>query len=692
MAMTSGALDDASHAAAGGSRIAIAGDRGAAFRSAARHSLMVRTLRWGLPLGCLGIMGVYGVEVMRTSGWGSKLQQLTIPKVDPLNLTMENPKYEGYNKDGGRYVVVSDKARQDLGNLGHFKLEGIRGRLLQPDNSTTDLIAKRGSYDSKTSAIELLERIKVTGSNGLVAHLTQALVETKEDRITSVQPVEVELPTANVKARRMTLLNKQRQVTFTDQVRTHLIQPPRTPAAGTAENAAAVAAAAKAAGAPSLLGGGSGPVDIDSRQLQIDDQKKTALFTGNVVAVQADSTLRTPELLVTYEAGQGATPGPAPTPGQPQQGGHIDRITAKGPVAMTRAGRDEVTSDAMEYDGRSEIVTLTGNVVMTQQPDKRVTAARADYDSRGDTVLLTGGVDVVAGRNELHGRRMFVDNKAGRTQLSSPAEPGRGAGRVSTRFYRGAPEAAAGAAAAAAAKAPKPEAESEANPMAGKFATNPSAPIEVQSATLDVDDHAKAATFRGDVVAAQGDLNIKSGEMIVRYAGSAGVSSTTGAPGMAAAPDPAGGAQIIRIEARRKVVVGSKDGQTATGDWANFDAKTNNIELGGDVVMTQGQNIVRGTRLMIDMVTGESRIITTPQEGWVARAAKPGAAPVAAPLPPGAPAFKGDRPSAVFFPKQMKDKAATGAANAGAAAGAAGAAVGEAWGTKTQPAPVRTAP
>lgn len=688
MAMTSATSDGGDGAA-----LVLAGDRRKAFRSAWRHSLLVRALRWLLPLSSVLIVAGYGLLVVRVSGWGGKLQQLSIPKVDPLNLSMENPKYEGYNSDGSRYVVVADHARQELSNLGQFKLDGIRARLARPDGSITDLIAKSGTYDSKTAAIELLQRIKVTGSNGLVAHLTQALVDTKADRVTSTQPVEVELPTANVRSRQMTLLNKQRQVTFTDDVRTHLMPP------APADASAAKPDSAPAPANPGMFGSSRGPIDVTSGKLHIDDLKRTALFVGDVVAVQTDSTLRTPEMLITYE--NAAPPGGAGAaePGKPasvaqsslgQPGsGRIDRIVAKGPVAMTRAGRDEVTADAMDYDGRSEIVTLTGNVVVAQPPDRRVTAARADYDSRADTVLLTGGVDVAAGRNELHGQRMFVDNKAGKTQLSSPAEPGRAAGRIGARFFRGAPPTPAQLAAKAASKASAKVAKADDALMSGRFATDPSAPIDVQSATLDVDDHAKSALFNGDVVAAQGDLTVKSAKMIVHYSGSAGVATAGAQPTKPANAKPQagaadGGAQITRIEAREKVVVSSsKDGQTATGDWANYDAKTNHIELGGDVVMTQGKNVVRGTRLLIDMVTGESNIVNSPDEGWVARAGNAGGHSKALPAPvPGAPALRPDRPSAVFFPRLDKKGSAPDSAPPAAASGAG---VGDAWSASTSP-------
>ena len=75
----------------------------------------------------------------------------------------------------------------------------------------------------------------------------------------------------------------------------------------------------------------------------------------------------------------------------------------------------------------------------------------------------------------------------------------------------------------------------------------------------------------------------------------------------AATPGPGGQQQIRRLEARGGVVVTQKD-QTATGEAGIFDMKTNTVTLTGNVVMTQGQNVLRGERLVVDLTTGVSRV------------------------------------------------------------------------------------
>ena len=55
------------------------------------------------------------------------------------------------------------------------------------------------------------------------------------------------------------------------------------------------------------------------------------------------------------------------------------------------------------------------------------------------------------------------------------------------------------------------------------------------------------------------------------------------------------------------MVVTQKD-QVVTGETAVFDTKTNLITMLGGIVLTQGKNVLRGDRLMVDMTTGVSRV------------------------------------------------------------------------------------
>src|SRR5208282_4637042 len=70
---------------------------------------------------------------------------------------------------------------------------------------------------------------------------------------------------------------------------------------------------------------------------------------------------------------------------------------------------------------------------------------------------------------------------------------------------------------------------------------------------------------------------------------------------------PQGAQNIRRIEARGGVTVITKD-QNASGDLGVYDLKTKTITLSGNVVVSQGQNVIHGERVVVDTATGYARV------------------------------------------------------------------------------------
>jgi lipopolysaccharide export system protein LptA len=160
------------------------------------------------------------------------------------------------------------------------------------------------------------------------------------------------------------------------------------------------------------------------------------------------------------------------------------------------------------------------------------------------------------------------------------------------------------------------------NAMQG-FSQNRDQPIQIEAASLEMRDKKKEATFAGNVKVVQGDTTMTSKTLVVFYESSGdkapapqadpakGAKAAKGAPMQSATPGPGGASSIKRLEARGNVVVTQKD-QVVTGETAVFDTKTNLITMlggsGGQVVLTQCQNVLRGDKLMVDMTTGVSRV------------------------------------------------------------------------------------
>jgi lipopolysaccharide export system protein LptA len=139
------------------------------------------------------------------------------------------------------------------------------------------------------------------------------------------------------------------------------------------------------------------------------------------------------------------------------------------------------------------------------------------------------------------------------------------------------------------------------------FSQNRDQPVHIEAATLEVRDKQKQATFSGDVRVKQGDTGLRCRSLVVFYEQSAETGDKSKSL-QAANPGPGGEQRIKRLEARGSVVVTQKD-QTATGELGVFDMKSNTVTLTGNpVVMTQGQNVLRGGKLVVDLTSGVSRV------------------------------------------------------------------------------------
>ena len=621
---------------AAGHGIVLAGDRTREFKRARSHSILVRVLRWGCPISAVGMAALYVTTMLDTAGYGKPSTPPSITPTLSKDFAMDNPRYEGFTKDGGTYVVTAKTALPDFKNPTQVQLNGIVGEMFDVRKSRTDFTAGHGLYDTKADKLDLSEGITVITQTGMKAQLQIATMHTKTGVLVSEAPVKVEMPTGVITAKKLNLNQKTRDIAFADSVVAHLVPPPKP---GVAGGVPAPVAKGKEMAA---FGNSTAPVDVTSDRLDVHDSAKSAQFSGKVRAVQGVAQLETGVLDIAYES-TSATAGAAdagaaaaPTAGDPATAAaKIKRIFAPGPVVMTQGTGDRVTGSSADFDAVAETATVMGNVVMTSGADKRATAERAEFQSKSDVIELSGSVVVNSGRNELRGRRLSVNRKAGTTLLTAAAESGLPKSRIFARLYQG-----DGQPAKAAPKKPEvADAAAEAGAAAGlgfaTFKTDPNAPVDIEADKLAVDDGKKQAVFYGDVKAAQGDFVIRTGELHALYSGEAGLASVSASGG----DKPKTPAQLTKIEAKGKVIVTSKQNQQVTGDWAIFDMKSNTVVVGGkEVILTQDKNIVRGTKLLIDMATGQSRVIT--ENGGVAGAAAGGAKP--------------GRASVVFYPQERQ--------------------------------------
>lgn len=110
------------------------------------------------------------------------------------------------------------------------------------------------------------------------------------------------------------------------------------------------------------------PIQIDADSLEVLDQEQRAVYQGNVIVKQGQTTMKAAKVTVYYDR-RGSTPLGAKAAAAPQatmnENTALRKVEAEGGVAVF--SQDQVaTGDRAVYDRATDIVTLTGNVTLSK--------------------------------------------------------------------------------------------------------------------------------------------------------------------------------------------------------------------------------------------------------------------------------------------------------------------------------------
>lgn len=164
------------------------------------------------------------------------------------------------------------------------------------------------------------------------------------------------------------------------------------------------------------------------------------------------------------------------------------------------------------------------------------------------------------------------------------------------------------------------------NAMQG-FGRDRKEPVKIEANTLEIRDKESYAIFEGNVVVKQGESTMRSPRLKVYYEGSASKKKeqrsekdekekriaqrekNEAVNAVETTKDGKGKSnqRIKKIEALGGVVITSKD-QKATGDLGIFDMPSNTATIIGNVVVSQGPNIMKADKIVVDLNTGLSRL------------------------------------------------------------------------------------
>jgi lipopolysaccharide export system protein LptA len=111
------------------------------------------------------------------------------------------------------------------------------------------------------------------------------------------------------------------------------------------------------------------------------------------------------------------------------------------------------------------------------------------------------------------------------------------------------------------------------------------APINVSADRFDADFSSKEGTYSGNVLVTQGDMHLRADKVRVNV--------TAGKPD--------------KIFATGNVVVTAPNGN-ARGDDGIYDVGPRLITLNGHVLLTKDKNVMRGSTLTVNLITGQAQL------------------------------------------------------------------------------------
>jgi len=314
------------------------------------------------------------------------------------------------------------------------------------------------------------------------------------------------------------------------------------------------------------------PIDVKSDVLTVYTDEYI-LFSVNVKAVQGTTTLRARELKVHYR-GEGNSDGAdAESAKQPAAGGGVVSPATGGSAATPKADEGAPVSAT-----KPPAETVTG--------DKTQPTIQDPIDIESDWLLVhdkekyahfKGNVRVVRGDTKLRSEELKV-NYSGGDSLAATSEAEAGPPTQITKIVaRGSVHALLA-------------------PRAGKDTKTAKQPAET----------APEAAAARDLTSGGGKPDAASAGTKVADATPQSATASQGTP-----PATSKKREITRLEATGDVVIVSEKDETSTSDWAIYNLPSQLVTIGGNVVLSQGQSVLKGDRLVIDLRTGESRFENT---------------------------------------------------------------------------------
>ncbi len=193
------------------------GDFDRIYRTALRHSRLVRWLRIGVPaVIALALLAVVVANYMPPIGGLRLPGELGNLVIHGTKITMQQPRLSGFTLDSRAYEFSANAAAQDITKPNLVELQKLHAKMEMEDKSSVELSADGGVYDIKTEILKLNDNIELSSSNGYAGRLSEAVIDVRKGNVVSEKPVWVKMLNGFLNAKRLDIDERGAVIRFTD--------------------------------------------------------------------------------------------------------------------------------------------------------------------------------------------------------------------------------------------------------------------------------------------------------------------------------------------------------------------------------------------------------------------------------------------------------------------------------------------
>lgn len=190
----------------------------AEYRRAARHSHLVRALKFTLPLIAVVVTAGFFWASLFTSTLPDNLQ-IDRSVLQNGKLVMSDPVLTGQDTNGALYKITARRAVQDLSQPDRITLETIHATLPLKSGEFATIDAQSAYFDRKSKIVTFDKPFRIRTTGGMSGKIETARFDVKAGQFISETPVVVDSNEGSIVARSMRMGDKGHTIEFNDRVK-----------------------------------------------------------------------------------------------------------------------------------------------------------------------------------------------------------------------------------------------------------------------------------------------------------------------------------------------------------------------------------------------------------------------------------------------------------------------------------------